>query len=708
MTEFVRMKNLFLKNLFVGLLFCVSLFFSFLAKANATEKKTHFCFFELGNTTASRNFRGKVDKKTPKKKGCPRKKELDGNIVTHCYQVNRAEGDKNSTQAFERMINTMMKEGEKCDTITFSGHHTGNWYGQTGKLHLKDLEKLSCDPKYRDWFNNIKALWLDGCNTVTDNFIQPSRPIKTADSESARVLGNEIKKAEEKNKEYHIRESKVRNLQQAYAGSLDENTPLSSRYLRMAPNAQIFGFNGSAPLWDKDPRKDQVGKQSFMYDHIVNLGKALRGESEWNKIEGDFDRGLKALFSDYCDPKKLEAWEEVSEQAEFSAVENQDYKKAFKLGCDLILAKQAMDNPDSKSAQQALAKHIKKDPNNKDKVLSLANEILNNPDSKENSKKAIQLAKLSLVKTLKAINEEDQNVKENDKTYTHLLFNNIYDTWKTAQKYKTKDTKFFNQVKIEFQNPNFSRSLKQRIKSPYTASLRKGNFIKFWTETQDDKKIQDEEIQKELDKLVEKAKANFPDLKSPKNPNLDDRAKRALSVSVVDQLFQYGLLSPAQIKELAQNKTLFPEGTTNSFFIDTQTKLEFFGRENQIASGTQKGEKPQNEIAQAIQNAEDPTKKNSMIRVGMSHYLKKERISELRAIAEKVDRSETGGAEVYSFFQALHPHLSGKTNDEKVTVLYQLGQNSQGALKELLYRYVASNLEYVDKQKFYKKMRENN
>ena len=627
----------------------------------------------------------------------------------------------------------MMKEGEKCDTITFSGHHTGNWYGQTGKLHLKDLEKLSCDPKYRGWFNNIKVLWLDGCNTVTDNFMEPSKPInmsasgsgavkapnsdtvKKADSETARVLGKEIKKAEKANREYDM-EFEVRNLQQAYAGSLDEYTPLSSRYLRMFPKSQIFGFNGQAPTGK------QKRTQSFIYKHLVDLGEALKAEGVENNDKEFFNRGLKALFSDYCDPQTREAWEKLStEHRIHEAVKNQDYKKAFKLGCDLILAKQAMDDPDSKSAQQALAKHIKKDPNNKDKqqILSLANEILNNPNRQNRAvlrQKAIQLAKLSIVQTLKVINEEDQNVKENDKTYTHLLFNNIYDTWKTAQKYKTE--KFFEQVKKEFQNPDFSNSLKQRIKSPYTASLRKGDFIKFWKETQEDKKIQneeiqDKEIQDELKKLVEKAKDNFLDLKSPKNPtknpNLDDRAKRALSVSVVDQLFQYGLLSEvlseAQIKGLAQNKTLFPEGTTNPFFMDTQTKLKFFGQESQIAQAIQQ---------EKNETKEPNMKRVSMIRVGMSHYLKgsisKGSISKLRKIAEKVDRSnsEIGKAEVYSFFQALYPHLRGKTNDEKAEVLYRLLENlKEGeALGELLHRYVASsNVDYGVRQKLDKKMK---
>ena len=126
---------------------------------------------------------------------------------------------------------------------------------------------------------------------------------------------------------------------------------------------------------------------------------------------------------------------------------------------------------ESTKAQKDLAK--KTIQNNK-KILALANTVLNKPNSEE----AIELAKLSVVKTLKSINEADKNVKEKDKKYSHLLFNNIYDTWNTAKKYQTKDSEFFGDVKTEFQQDIFSNSLKERIQSPYTASLKKRGLYK--------------------------------------------------------------------------------------------------------------------------------------------------------------------------------------------------------------------------------------
>ena len=286
-------------------------------------------FFELGNTRTSDNF---IKKNTP-------------DTVVHSYQIQK--GEKGRT-AFERMV----KAGHKCDSLVVSGHHTGDWFGK-GTLWLKDMETLSCKKEYQNWFQNIKALWLDGCNTVTDKFIESRQ---TADSETVRVVGKEDKKTA-------LNANRMRVYQQSYAGSLDENTSLSSRYLRMFPETQIYGFNGAAPVADPvDPKKDQKGKSSFIFNHLTNLGEALSAEAHLKDIKTDFERGLKALFSDDpCDEKKITAWENATSQAKLEAVEHQDYKKAYKLGCDLILAKQVLDNPKSTEAQKALANKIIQD-----------------------------------------------------------------------------------------------------------------------------------------------------------------------------------------------------------------------------------------------------------------------------------------------------------------------------------------------------------
>ena len=581
-------------------------FIGLLSTSSANQKKEEkfaTCFFELDNTVTSDNFQNKSGNAVGINR-FPTREHV--NACKKMIQSGKQNGSDNRRRITACLFEKMIQSGQRCDGLTLSSHHAGDWWGKKGVLMLKDMEALSCNSKYKGWFKNVKALWLDGCNTVTDNFIKSRGIIKTADSETVRVVG----KKEDKTK---LNRRYMGDYQQSYAGSLDENTPLSSRYLRMFPNTQIYGFNGAAPAGaGKGDKKEegQVGSQSFIHEHLTNLGEALKAEKEWKSIKKDFTRGLTALFSDDpCDEKKIKAWESVSSQARFEAVEHQDYKKEYKLGCNLILAKQVLDNPNSTEAQKALAEKIIQDHKEAENILNypgsteaqkasakemiqnrealkLANDILN----KSNSKKAVELAKLSILKTLKIINKKDQSSSKLDQQYSHLLFNNIYDTWRTAKSYKAKDSKFFNNVKSEFTTNSFTKSLKERIKSPYTASLRKGDYIKFYTEVHDVNirklRKKDQFIKEEIDHLLGKAQIVFKDLQSPtaiaKGEKLDTDTKRALAVSVVDQLSQYDLLSKAQIKELMKNQNLFPKDSDNPFILDTRTKLRFTINNNEI------------------------------------------------------------------------------------------------------------------------------
>ena len=583
------MKNLLftkLKKILVFLLLSAGL----CPLSSFSKEKVHICFFELDNIKTSINFKQKMTGK--KHKNCPARQEFSETVV-HCYQPNPSE--EKGGQAFERMINKISGQGDKCDSLVISGHHVGDWYGQTGKLWLKDMEALSCKKEYKNWFAGIKALWLDGCNTVTDEYLRKHQGVKTPDSETVRVLGEKDKYRARRDMEIY---------QQSYTGSLDENTPLSSRYLRMFPHTQIYGFNGAAPAGTETKKSsDQVGSQSFIYEHLKNLGQALKAEKD--KVS-DFKKGLQAMFFDeFCNPEKIEAWEEVTKQADLQGIEHQDYKRAYKLGCDLILAKQVLDQPRSKEKAKALAERILDDPGYKDKknILELANEILKNPGSG----KAAELAKLSLLKTLKTINEEDKEL-ETQLTYTHLLFNNIFDTWNTAKKYKGKDPVFFTKVKAQFQTENFKNSLRERIESVQTGSLRKGDYIKFYMDVNDN--LKPSFIKKAVRELYNRASRVFQNLSSPRKRDLRLETKRAFAVSVADQLAQYDLLSDEQIKKLVQNKKLFPGDTKNPFVMDTKHKLKFKVQPEAISSTVKNS--PAHSLA-----------RDSAIRVGTEIHLRR-------------------------------------------------------------------------------------
>ena len=613
-----------------------------------TDKNLHICFFELDNTTTSTNFRGK-------------------NIENTKVHVFKPEKGERTAQAFKRMIEATQTTGKTCDSLVISGHHTGDWYGKKGKLKLKQLEALSCDPKYRDWFSKIQALWLDGCNTVTDNAVLESSP-PSPDSETVRVVGKEIEE-----EGHAVRKSHITSTSQAYSLSLDQNTPLSSRYLRMFPNTKVYGFNGATPLGEEG--KNQTGKRSFIAEHLSHLGQALNAEEAQaetlNQVK-TIERGLKAIFSqEYCDEQQ-EAWEKVGQESGLKpeAIENLNYELAYQLGCDLTLAKQLLDNPESREARQALAKKIKKSGYTGE-VLNLANKILNNPDSKN---LAIKLAKQLINKTLDKILKEDSKFGRTDHelSLSHLLFSNIYDTWSTAKKYKTSDLKFFMDVKKKLKSDTLTSSLQSRVESSQTSSLRKVDYIKFYKELNDNKS--DNWTKEAIKNLVEKASNLFPDLESPRQDILPLKTKTALSLSVVDQLLQYDLLSPEQIKSI-RNSEIFKDKSSNfslNVFADFGIAMGKDSLETLLGESTNEDYKSAAIQALTRHHFDDPEKLDSLI--------VNEIINNKNYNHKDIDRS---------LLPEIHYQLLYKSDQERIVFLSDRINNSEYEdVKKLLSIYV--------------------
>lgn len=131
----------------------------------------------------------------------------------------------------------MVESGTKCDGLVISGHHTGSFGGSRveGTLSVDFMEKLSCDPKHKDFFNSIKALWLQGCRTLGISKIATT---DTADLHSTRV--------------YNVRQADglsqgLLDMNREFSSTLDQDNPLSSRYLRVFPRATTFGWTKTAP-----------------------------------------------------------------------------------------------------------------------------------------------------------------------------------------------------------------------------------------------------------------------------------------------------------------------------------------------------------------------------------------------------------------------------------------------------------------------------
>ncbi|MCY4321659.1 MAG: hypothetical protein OXC37_04585, partial [Bdellovibrionaceae bacterium] len=561
-------------------------------------------------------------------------------------------------------------------------------------------EDLSCNPEYKNWFSNIKALWLDGCNTVTDNLIASgSSNIPTPDGETARVVA----------KEYEPNEMdlwSVWTTSQAYTASLDENTPLSSRHLRMFPNTQIYGFNGAAPT------SNQKWGESFIVNHLSLIGKALKSEDDQiktNEQEDDIKRALSAILSfDDCDEEKLKAWEEAGRE-NMESIEQQSYERAYKLGCNLILAKQLLNDPDSEKNQKALAEYIKnlKKEDVNDELLALANDILKN----SNSEKAIELAKGLLLETLDEVTSQDTNITEQDKSYTHLLFNNIYDTWKTAEKYKAKDYIFYKNVQEKLKADNFTVSLKERIESNQTASLRKGDYIKFYMEVNDHNLSNLPNcnsgtpappcIKEEIKKLIQNIENVFENLRSPRlgSSNLIDlNSRRALAVSVVDQLLQYDLLQKDQIDKIIDNKKLFPDDNNNPFITEVKFSL--------ILSDEQSEKTYRKKFIDGKIEQSD--------RLHVLNYLSRKyfqnppiNLDILQEVTDNLDTRRNNRIEVRTFFNVMHNNLSNYSQKEKEDFIVTYSQESDENLEKLLLWYADTYFSEDSKKSICQRLKSN-
>ena len=139
----------------------------------------------------------------------------------------------NAEDAFQKMVDS----GVECDGLVISGHHTGSFGGAnaSSSLSIDFMEKLSCDPKNKKFFEKIKALWLQGCRTLGVGKIET---YDTADFHTTRV-GAVLE-------EDHLTQS-FADLNMEFSATLDQDNPLSSRYLRVFPRATTFGWTKTAP-----------------------------------------------------------------------------------------------------------------------------------------------------------------------------------------------------------------------------------------------------------------------------------------------------------------------------------------------------------------------------------------------------------------------------------------------------------------------------
>ena len=252
--------------------FCVFVFSFFLTKPAVAENKSgfHICYFSSNNENEvieMKKFSEKINKVFPY-------------FLTVDEYI--AEGGDPEDDFLK-----LMEFSQACDAVVFSGHHTGAFGGARteGSLRISFLEKLSCNEEYRDWFKQVKALWLQGCRTLG---------VEEVISEEEASVEYHTNRVGAMLDEDHLEQS-LADLSVEFSATLDQDNPLSERYLRVFPSANIFGWTKTAP-------GEKAGSQYSIPFHIAQVAKQLSRDNRFPK-----DSPLKRKWSEESTIKYMEA-----------------------------------------------------------------------------------------------------------------------------------------------------------------------------------------------------------------------------------------------------------------------------------------------------------------------------------------------------------------------------------------------------------------
>ncbi|MCY4513161.1 MAG: hypothetical protein OXB86_05685, partial [Bdellovibrionales bacterium] len=548
----------------------------------------------------------------------------------HIHATKKGE---NINEVFKKWLDNMVtKNQDNCDGLIYSGYYTGGHFHQEkgdtkadkNKLDLSFVEKLSCDPKYKSWFENVKQVWLFGSFTVTDTIV------KNPSSKTGNRLATPVTKPDD--------DFSMGKLNLSFAHAMDRGTPLSSRWMRAFPNTNLYGWSDEAPTSHQIKRTWKGTHPVF--EHIKQIGQTVKAQTKEkeDKKSKAIDKqtilkGVQVLSQgNFCD----EPWENiVTDGRGVEGVRQNKYGKTKKLGCDLINAQQIMDlvkmdkYPDSLETSTWCDNTFAKDDskrqdclNNPGKFLKTATQKLCENLHSQEKNKCIKNPKLfsknKILDTLKQINETETQLTEARKTLnsekatqsqinqarttiqeiigeahitddaitvSHLLFNEIDSSYLTARNTLNRNDTFFKDIKsvLSLKSPTI-RALKEKVKSPTLSTTRKVDYIEFYKSLhQNEGKFVSNSVQDIIDAELKctywKPKKNGSCPKKPvvgKNSHIGkgrgaDRITPqhhyTLTAVVSDQLRQYDLLTPDQIQTLQKTLQKVPEKETNNYIM---------------------------------------------------------------------------------------------------------------------------------------------
>ena len=569
--------------------------------------------------------------------------EDEENISIH---ANTPEKNANINEAFKKWVKE--NKDKNCSGLIFSGYHTGGHFhkeegdteGNKNKLSLSLIERLACDEDLKEWFGNVKQLWLFGSYTVRDKYLKSTREGEHTDQRKAGTKTGD-KLAAPLTKPDSDGEHTYANLQKtglSFAHALDEGTPLSSRYMRAFPNTNIYGWSDEAPTSHQIKTK---WKESHpIFNHIKLIGQAGRSEEEAsNQKNNDKQAVIKGIEllagGDYCNDE----WEAIGGEADTTeGVKKESYGRgAAQLGCDLINAQKAMET----AVETCKETHNKNNPGiktrkqrkcEKDTIKKAQEKIIETLQEINKKEATIAKARIALTSSPDSPTAKDTirkylgeaGLKDETLSLSHLLFNEIDSAYLTA---RNKSNEFLSDEERKSFLDDFKTTLKknspvikalqEKVKSPVLSTVRKVDYIEFYKALHGQDGFVENNVQTIIDEKLKCAywKPKSNDGSCPKqkvattttvivNQETGETTERlvsnesllgagrgadkitpkhhyTLTAVVSDQLKQYDLLSDDQAKQLEEALKKTPNAETTPYIQQvagciTESNLEEF------------------------------------------------------------------------------------------------------------------------------------
>ncbi len=214
------------------------------------DASAHLCFFSFNNPVEYQQFRrfiASIQPHTPIK------------LTVAEYIANDADVE----DAFLAVLNS----GVKCDGVVLSGHHTDEFYGDrsSGDMDFDFLEEQACNPRYAAWFSHVKALWLQGCNTVKTKMLNDE-----VDSDE-RIAGSPLPVMTRLIRSGEV-EDGLEEARDLLLENLNEDN-LVNDYMRIFSSATVFGWSFLAP-------GEKAGSHYSMPYHVAQVSHVLNPAEE--------------------------------------------------------------------------------------------------------------------------------------------------------------------------------------------------------------------------------------------------------------------------------------------------------------------------------------------------------------------------------------------------------------------------------------------